>query len=286
MLQYAEMQNHIRAAQDDDTIELFDEAIKVFDLYQTPGYMEIFETTFANLVDPSDVEVILAWQKNLREILTSLMNYQGVVLVDDILISDLLEIARASFEFIFNEDKQTLFRQIESIENESELYAEIISNNSSLGVEFVLSQLLSVPDNLGGIIKGRLLELQEEQTHAKELGQILKRYAAFKKTTHGQTYLFADQLINNPRVLGLPMENYVSMFLAGQHRPSETDQETYKRVSKELFALACLSCDGFSNPVHCVRQIVSQVYSDVQACTVVITQLNGFNSEMLNHEQV
>jgi hypothetical protein len=286
MLEYAEMRNHIQAVQGDDTIELFDEAIKVFDLYQTPGYMEIFETTFANLVDPSDVEVILAWQKNLREILTSLMNYQGVVLVDDILISDLLEIARASFEFIFNEDKQTLFRQIESIENESELYAEIISNNSSLGVEFVLSQLLSVPDNLGGIIKGRLLELQEEQTHAKELAKILKRYAAFKKTTHGQTYLFADQLINNPRVLGLPMENYVSMFLAGQHRPSETDQETYKRVSKELFALACLSCDGFSNPVHCVRQFVSQVYSDVQACTVVITQLNGFNSEMLNHEQV
>lgn len=286
MLQYAEMQNHIRAVQDDDTLELFDEAIKVFDLYQTPGYMEIFETTFANLVDPSDVEVILAWQKNLREILTTLMNYQGVVLVDDILLSDLLEIARASFEFIFNEDKQTLFRQIESIENESELYAEIISNNSSLGVEFVLSQILSVPDNLGGIIKGRLLELQEEQAHAKELAQILKRYAAFKKTTHGQTYLFADQLINNPRVLGLPMENYVSMFLAGQHRPAETDQETYKRVSKELFALACLSCDGFSNPVHCVRQFVSQVYSDVPACTVVITQLNGFNSEMLNHEQV
>ena len=287
MLEIGDVYDIINQVRPDETIDLFRDAFRVFDLYGLSTYLSILEDSMYS--DPNSLpeEIIDKWLINLKQIASSILTMQGIVIQDDVLLSDTLELLEATKIFIYNEDKETLFRQLDQFNlNNEEIYAEIIENNSILTVEKVLTMVISVPHNFVDIVKNMVIEKQDVVNLTNKLKDIKEKYIAFKNSIFGKELVYADKLIQSPATIGLDLNTYVSMYTLYSKKHLENTKESYIEVARELFALSILSEDFYNNPSQGVRNIIGTVYTDITATTAVISCLNQINGEMVKNEKV
>lgn len=287
MLEIDDVYDIINQVRPDETIDLFRDAFRVFDLYGLSAYLSILEDSMYS--DPNSLpeEIIDKWLINLKQIASSILTMQGIVIQDDVLLSDTLELLEATKIFIYNEDRETLFRQLDQFNlNNEEIYAEIIENNSILTVEKVLTMVISVPHNFVDIVKNMVIEKQDVVNLTNKLKDIKEKYIAFKNSIFGKELVYADKLIQSPATIGLDLNTYVSMYTLYSKKHLENTKESYIEVARELFALSILSEDFYNNPSQGVRNIIGTVYTDITATTAVISCLNQINGEMVKNEKV
>lgn len=269
MITYAELRNLIVQSRQDDTCDTFDRAVKLFDEYEVPGYLDVFEMTLTTGTDIGDDDMVLLLLEDVRTIATGLLSMQGIVVSEECTIADLITLADATNDISNYEDKVTVERYLELDESTEEIYAGLIHLVSMLPVEKTLSMLSQVTPNFVSLMKQLISVPEEVEPVDEELVTIIDSYLAFKEKILEGKSNYADKFLEQNTTIGLPFAIYVAFYQKENQILHETTAEAYTQVAQDLFALACLSQDGYKNQFIVIKQALSGLYPEISSSTAV-----------------
>lgn len=283
MLTYSELRNYIIQARPDDTIDLFDAAIRVFENYEVPGYMEIYDRTLGESTQLEEGELIPLLIEDTRLILMQLLQLQGIQVHDELRLSTLIELTDATDRLPDYEDRAALSAVLTLEESAEERYAQLIALVSSLRTEEVLSLLLEVDENMLTRFQQQLTETTEAAPVDETLQAILQTYRRYKTRILKDQTAYADRYLAQQSTIGLPFSLYLNLYQKDQGLSAETTAETRQQTAIDLLGLACLSEDGWSNPLITLRQHLSTLYADLDTVTQLDIALSKLITELHRH---
>jgi hypothetical protein len=261
MFDYNTMRSMIAQVRADDTVERMDKAIQVLGRYETPGYMGLYEMTLGRADMHNPEEIVGLWESDTRALLVNCLRVQGVLVKEEILLSDLTELAESTRIITQHEDKASVLRHLESDHPDIEVYAEIIAMVSHLKVEDVLDMVAEVPSMFRGLIKAHYIEEEDQVDDEAETKAVVVAYQKYKLTQWGVLDLVADKMLTNASTLALPYFLYLGEF--DRLKTSDLgDPDGAAYYARELFGLACLSYPGYENPYQCVKTNIGLITPD------------------------
>lgn len=286
MINYNEMRTIITGIDPGDTVDYFDKAIRVFNLYQFDLHIHRMVDTYgrADALDYTDAQLLECWKKDIRESTQECLNQQGIALsVNSDLAFEELELLESVFMSAYHEDRLHVGRILESDMPDEEVFAELCSICGELSVEKILVMVESIPllwrDAMKEAYAGPVQEEPVSVIDGKVLAVISGAYRKFKSTSQGAVDCFADQMVKNVSTIGLLYKQYVELFLQQNYQLDENNWEQSKDVAAELFGLACLSQDGVNNPIQTVMNNIGLVYADLNAVARINAELRLISSE-------
>ena len=249
-------------------LEVFDKAVTVFEKYEVPGYLEAFDATIGAAVDDGDSDIIRNIMVDVRAISESLMQLQGVTLHEEVLLSDILDLAEAVHDLPYHEDREIVLATLDIPESSEEIFARLVELRNGEPVEKTLGLVQSVDENIPDIIRAAISHHDEDVRAAAEDAAIIAGYKKFKTACASDKALVADQWVRNAPTIGLDLSFYVDQLQLLKHIDlSNPSAETFELLALELFALAVLSCDAHSTPAQSLREHQEKFFVDLSEAT-------------------
>jgi hypothetical protein len=256
---YAELQNYLQRSSP-DTVQVFDDAVVVFEKYEVPEYMGVFETTLEKAAEQGDQAVVDALLVTLTSILDYLLKLQGIVLSDEVLISERVAYTDAMFELAYYEDRTAMTAVLDSDLPVTEKFAELMAFMTPYSAEETLGRIEEIGEDFISNFKEVVQGMETgDMGHAETVSVQIKAYTGFKQFCKQQP-LYADKYFSHLAAIGLEFADYLKWYQNDHNDLSVTPVE---QIAKDLIGLACLSSDGCSIPLITIRNSLSGVFSDL-----------------------
>lgn len=267
---YPELKNYLVSISSNETVDLFDNVIEVFDKYNVPDYMTMFELTLGENNDCDSNIILESLLTNVRTILTYLLTMQGIGVNDDTTVSQLLTVVDSLFELPYYEDKDTLNNIMDSDESVIEKVSELLSLVSNMTVEDYLPLICFVDENFISNFKGQLNEVEKGVGDLQSINVYVNSYIKFKEILLNNTPSYCDKYLMQLSSIGLPFETYLKEYEAERGNYLHDINGNYiDIIAQDLVGLACISSDGFNNQLIIIRQYLSTLYPDIASTTKV-----------------
>jgi hypothetical protein len=268
MLSFAELKNFLCLTRSDETAELVQNAVLVFDLYNVPGYMDVYARTMDTNQETNPNDLVFLLLDDTKTMLSMLLNVQGIVVGEQAEISDLIALTTATSDMVKHEDKQTINRFLETDESVEEIYAELVNFVSGFPIEKVLDLVDAITPNFTAMMKDAMQEPEVNLEASELLDKIVISYKKFKAIMKEES-LYSDRFLSQNSTIGLDFKSYLNIYSKSGVHLKEHTPETYRQVAVDLFGMACLSCDGFNNHLVIIRGELSGIYPDIGSSTKV-----------------
>jgi hypothetical protein len=267
---YPELQNYLISISSTDTVDIFDKAIEVFDKYDVPDYMTVFDLILGETNDLGSDRILDHLLTNLRTILTHLLTVQGIGVSEETTTSQLTTIADTLFELPYYEDKAILNRIMDSDSSIYEKVGELFSLLTPLTVEDYLPLIIFVDENFISNFKSQLKETDKEVSNLQSINEYVNSYIKFKNILLNNEKSYCDKYLMQLSSIGLPFETYLKEYEADKREYLHDINGDYiDTIAQDLVGLACISSDGFNNQLIVIRQYLSTVYPDIASTTKV-----------------
>lgn len=263
---YDEVRKLIQQSSTDDTINIIDKAVEVLELYEADGYMLVYETGLGESLDRDANSVIDRIKEDTFEMIENLLQMQGIVINEDCLLSNVVELARATYESAFYEDKEDIKAIIAAYADDRECYCMITSKSGTLSFEQIDDMLISVTDNYKDNFLA-LLSSQEEITEENTAGltEIVDQYIK-ARTVIGQEN-WCDQYVLSPSTIGLDVKFYIDQLKKTPSYLGQITKEIIEKMAQELYLIRVICnnkqdfmkaiADFFPNPIEQTGLIVA-----------------------------
>ncbi len=267
---YPELQNYLTQISSNETVDLFDRSIIIFDKYNVPDYMNIFDSTI-NSNSSSGADVILDYlQNDLNLLLNHLLVIQGVTLNDTATVSQTIDIVDALFEIPFYSDKSTLEKIIESDESDAVKFCQLMNLITTFSVEEVLSILDDVNENFIDNFKNQIKAVESDLVDTVKIKKHAAAYMRYRELILNNKPSYCDKFFTEAASIGLPYEDYVKQYLLDKKDFLDENDSTFiNQISQDLVGLTALSCDGIDNPLPIIRKYLSEIFQDISATTKI-----------------
>lgn len=268
MLSFPELKYYLCTTRSDETADLFQRAVEVFDLYNVPGYMDVYSRTMDTNQETNANDIVLLLMDDTKTMLGVLLNVQGIQVAEHAEVSDLIGLTQATMDMSRHEDKVMINRFLETDESTEEIYAELVNFVSGIAVEKVLDLVDNVNPNFTDMMKSAVNEEEENLEASEMFGKIVVGYKKFK-TIMQEAGLYSDRFLNHNATIGLPFKEYLNIYSRSGEHVKEHTPEMYRQVAVDLFGMACLACDGYNNHLIAIRAELSSLYPDINSSTKV-----------------
>lgn len=269
---YAELRNYLTVSTDQATVDNYDDAIDVFNDFDIPEYMDIFDRIYGEAAHLSDVEVIDGFNNTLDTMLTTIITQHGIVLNESPIISDKIKLCVGLFRLTNYEEQQTLLLILESNQTSQETFGELMELVSDYKTEHVLSMVESVSDFFIENFKNLVLTPAQEKLIPAELSVLqVADFTNFKEKVTNRP-LWSDKYFSHVEAIGLPFSIYLQVYLIEQR--DYFTETNLTGVAEELIAMACLSEETSSKAHELVREWSDRIFSDLNLITKLDIQVN------------
>jgi hypothetical protein len=279
MLTYPELRNFISLSRADDTCEMFDCAVAVFDKYSVPGYMDLYDTTLGQDPHADSEEVIRNLIDDTLTLATHLLTMQGVQVNDAAPVKTVLELVDATFDMVYYEDRDYLGRILSLDGNPVEVYGTLVNLVSHLTVEDVLMSVVNVTPGFITTFKEQLMDNQNPVDSDEQLPKIINAYRVWKEQCRNGDVQYADRYLQQNATIGLPFQTYVHLYQKDDRYLSDHNEDNLDMVAGDLVGLALISEDGYGNPLTAIRSQLSMLYPDIGHSTHVDLAINKYLTE-------
>lgn len=267
---YPELQNYLSQISSNETVDLFDNAIKVFDKYDLDDYMNVFDNTISDNSSAA-AEIILDFlQSDLKVLLEHLLTIQGVTLNDNASISQTIEIADALFELPYYLDKIILNNIISSDESDLVKFCQLINLLTQFSVEEILSIMGELNEEFINNFKGQIKVVETSVTDEVKVKKHVDAYIKYRDLILNNKPNYCDKFFTQVASIGLPYEDYIKQYQIDKNEYlHDTDSTFINQIAQDLVGLTTLSCDGIDNPLLVIRKYLSEIYPDINATTKI-----------------
>lgn len=271
---YDELRNLVTLTRADNTVDVFDEAVSLFDKMGQDNYMEIFESTVSSSPGMSDDEVVVELLSDVNLIVNNIFTVQGIELIDEIVLSDKIKIAKALIDIFDYSDKVAIARVLETDLNPEEKIAELVSLVSDIPTEDAFSYIVEVNP---GVI-ARLIETIKDpeidsEENIEEFNNIIEKYILFKTKILSNAPFFTDKYLSNGNTIGLPYATYLedllnhklfSDLLSSMDDSTKQDVEkSIEEIANMLLGIAILSSDSLGNYAKVIKDNIFKLTSNL-----------------------
>lgn len=284
---YDELKNLISITRSDNTVDVFDSAVLLFEAMGEDNYMQIFEATIGASSNLSDDELIGELVVDLHVIVDNLLSIQGIKLIDDVLISDKIKIARGLLAIFDYSDKVALSRILETDLNPEEMIAEILPLVCDIQTEEAFSLLAvvneAVPHRLKTLITPQP-DIEQEDPYGAAIQQIIAMYSQFKEKVLESKLFYTDRYLNSMDTIGLDYQTYLDEALKYKPfqdllsvmdtAPKTGSSDVFDSVSKYLIGIAILSIDGHDNYINTIKHHLTDITNNVSSLTRLETAIS------------
>lgn len=263
---YEDVRKIILQSSTDDTINIIDKAVEVFELYEADGYVLVYETGLGEVLELDAGSVIDRIKADTYDMLENLLQMQGIEIREDAILSDVIELTRATYESVFYGDVEDLKATLAAFADDRECYCEITSKSSVLSYEQIDDLLISVTDSYKENFLSLLAEKDSENTEIPEnLNEIVEQYIKARAVIGEDNW--CDQYVLNPSTINLDAKFYIDQLKKTSTYLAETNKEGIEKLAKELFLIRVicsnkedfmkLIADFFPNAIDQTSLIVS-----------------------------
>lgn len=281
---YAELKNLLSLTRSDNTVEVFDEAVSLFESMGQDDYMGIFEATINSLPDNTQEEITDSLLLDLHVLINNIFSVQGVTLKEDVLLSDKVKLARGLLDIFDYSDRTALMRIVETDQNPeeklSELFGLVTPFDSSYTFELIEEVNPSVPER----IKELVIEEVMLESYDAAMKEMVELYVKFKQNLMDSKPFYTDKHLSTTETIGrdyntyltdlLKNEAFTSLITSAETQPNLPDDQVYSEISKYLIGIACVSADGFTNPIETIRKHMSKVTNNVTVLSKLENQIS------------
>lgn len=282
---YDELRNLVALARADSTVDIFDEAISLFETMGQDNYMEIFEATVSSSPGLTDEQVVLELLDDLHLIVNNIFTVQGISLIDEIVLSDKIKIAKAILSIFDYSDRVAIARILETDLNPEEKIAELISLVSDIPTEeaftFITDVNPGVIARLSEVIKDNESETIEINDDFKK---VIQTYILFKQKILNDSHILTDKYLVEGGTIGLPYSVYLEDLL--KHKAfsdlliemdditKANDNSKTDEIAKHLLGIAILSIDSNGNYAKVIKDNLSSITSNVAHTTKIESSIS------------
>lgn len=280
---YEELKNLITLARYDNTVEVFDDAVSLFETMGQDDYMGVFEATISSSPGLTDEELINELLGDLHVLINNIFSIQGVTLNEDVLLSEKVKLARGLLDIFDYSDRTALMRIVETDLNPEEKLAELLSLVTSFGTEYAFEMIQEVNPAVPERIKEMIVEEVMEQSYSEVMKAIVELYIKYKERLLDNQPFYLDKHVSTTDTIGLEYNTYLTDLLKHQEfidllskldsLGKISDDSIVDRVSKYLIGIACLAADGFTKPIETIRSHMDQVTNNIFALGKLESQI-------------
>lgn len=273
---YDELRNMIALARNDNTAEIFDSAVQLFEAMGEDNYMQIFEATMGASSNLSEDDLICELLVDLNLIVDNLFSIQGIKLIDEVLLSDKIKIAKGLLAIFDYSDKEAISRILDTDLNPEEVIAEILPLVCDIQTEEAFSLLAQVHEAVPGRLK--LLfnpqpDIDQEDPYGAAIQRIIATYVQFKEKVAGRDNFYTDKFLSTTETIGLDYQTYLDELL--KHKPfqdllsnmdnasTNPNSDLFNEASKYLLGISILSIDGNDDYINTIRHHLTDITSSV-----------------------
>ena len=264
-MHYAELRNYLTLSTDQDTVDIFDDAIDVIERYDIPDYMDLFDQVYGEASYLSDVEVVDGFKNTLSSILSTIISQHGIELKDDVLISEKIAISLGLYRLNDYEDRSSMLLILETEQSPQETLSELLSLVSEYAIEKILSLLESVSPFVISNLRNIIVTPETNKLEpVEETRQQIEDYSKFKNK-FGQPILWSDKYFSHVEAIGLPYSVYMNIYV-NEKQESFTELQL-PLIAKDIVSIACLSEETVSKAKEIVQEYSDRIYSDLNLIT-------------------
>lgn len=282
---YDELRNLVALARADSTVDIFDQAISLFDTMGQDNYMEIFEATVSSSPGLTDEQVVLELLDDLHLIVNNIFTVQGISLIDEIVLSDKIKIAKAILSIFDYSDRVAIARILETDLNPEEKIAELISLVSDIPTEeaftFITDVNPGVIARLSEVIKDNESETIEIDEDFKK---VIQTYILFKQKILNDSHILTDKYLVEGGTIGLPYSVYLEdllkhkafsdLLIEMDNITKANDNSKTDEIAKHLLGIAILSIDSNGNYAKVIKDNLSSITSNVAHTTKIESSIS------------
>lgn len=272
---YDELKNLLALSRFDNTVDVFDEAVSLFETMGQDDYMGIFEATINSLPDNTEDELVDALLLDLHVLVNNIFSIQGVTLKEEVLLSEKVKLARGLLDIFDYSDRTALMRVVETDQNPEEKLAELFSMVTPFDTEYAFEMIQEVNPAVPERIKELIVEEVMQESYDAVMKEIVELYIKFKQNLLDNKPFYTDKHVAAVDTIGLDYNTYLTDLLKHKEFTDllatlETmgkigDESVYQQISHYLIGIACLSADGFTTPIETIRKHMDKVTNNINA---------------------
>jgi hypothetical protein len=283
---YEELKNLVSLVRSDNTTELFDMAVDLFNTMGQDDYMEIFEVTISSSPGLTDEELVGELINDLHILINNIFSIQGVSLIDEVLLSDKIKLAKGLIDIFNYSDRTALMRIVETDYNPEEKLAELFGLVTEYETETAFSFIQEVNPAVPERIRELIVEEVMEESYNEVMRAIVELYIKFKERLMNNEPFYLDKHVSLIETIGLEYKIYLTDLL--KYQPfiellskldamgKIGDESLLEQVSKYLIGIACLSADGFTKPIETIRAHMDQVTNNINVTSKLETHISKY----------
>lgn len=277
---YEELKNLISLTRNDNTVDIFDSAVLLFESMGEDNYMQIFEATMGASTNLNDDELIGELIVDMHVIVDNIFLMQGIKLIDEVLISDKIKIARGLLAIFDYSDKTAISRILETDLNAEEIVSEILPLVCDIKTEEAFSLISEVNDavpNRLRVLFAEVPDTAQEDPYTEAIKQIIAAYARFKENILESKPFYTDRFLSNIDTVGMDYETYLNelfkhqpfqdLLSAMDAAPKVGSADVFESVSKYLIGISILSIDGHDNYINTIKNHLTDITNNISSLT-------------------
>lgn len=274
---YPELKNFLIQTSDPAMVEVFDNAVEVFEKLSFDDYLVVYETAVGDYSASGDQAVLDVLVKRTEEMIGSLLTMHGIALVSTVTLSESIAIMDSLCRVNEFEDKNTILLALESAQSDQEIFASVVSTVSSMDPDNVLAMIDTVDSSLITRMRELFVEPAIELIPDTELiNKCLREYGKYKVVFSNELH-WTDRFIKQSEAIGLPFENYAKLYMATQLKAdmSNDDNDAFRAIAINLIGIACLSREGSISVQQNARAYLEHMYPEMDKLTRLDMKLSS-----------
>lgn len=281
---YDELKNLLALSRFDNTVDVFDEAVSLFDTMGQDDYMSIFEATINSMPDNTEEEVIDNLLMDLHVLINNIFSIQGVTLKEEVLLSEKVKLARGLLDIFDYADRTALMRIVETDQNPEEKLAELFSLVTPFETEYAFDMIEEVNPAVPERVKELIVEETMEESYNAVMKEMVELYIKFKQNLMDNKPFYTDKHLSNVESIGLDYRTYLNDLL--KHKDFTDllatldtmgkigDESVYQQISRYLIGIACIAADAFTTPIETIRKNMDKVTNNINALGKLENQIS------------
>lgn len=281
---YDELKNLLALSRFDNTVDVFDEAVSLFETMGQHDYMGIFEATINSMPDNTEDEIIDNLLLDLHVLINNIFSIQGVTLKEEVLLSEKVKLARGLLDIFDYSDRTALMRIVETDQNPEEKLAELFSLVTVFETEYAFDMIEEVNPAVPERIKELIVEEVMQESYDAAMKEMVELYIKFKQNLLNNQPFYTDKHLSTVDTIGLDYNTYLNDLLKHKEfvdllSALDTigklgDESIYEKISHYLIGIACLSADGFTTPIEAIRKNMDKVTNNINALGKLENQIS------------
>ena len=263
---------------------LFADAIKVFNEYQYPDYIDSFIQVANDITHETPQEALALFENICLNELISVIAMHGVQVDESLTIRDAIEILEGLLAIEHTENIEECLDLIKAHPLPTDALAELMGaaklkfpDNFLRHITYVEKELIN---NIFEMLytkahhHGDIEELAETDI-STQVDNYKKLKVLYNESGIGET-LYCDMYTEHTEQIGLPYNTYIEFYKAMfVHRLMSTDKKVLIQVIYEIAGFMCLSQEGLQGLMPMVNTLVDELIADLGKKKIVAENLSA-----------